>query len=289
MTIVCNKYKFIHIHNQKTGGSSLEVVLSKFCDENDILSSEFDQLRKQMNYQTEVNNLAGYKVKIRPGTLRKVAINSREFIRRISQSTLFDKVSPLDFYYPILIHPINKLGRHASIDKIKSVVSEDTWNKYYKFTVIREPVSQLLSLYYYRKGKPLTFELSDLSYRNKFVDFQKFIDLCAENFFTYQENQIFSRGIANEGNIHYLKFENLDEELSNLSETLSLPENLAPLFKNTRLRKSEKIHCTVTGKDIEKIYNLCGKLNQFYPESSAEKVICEKVTFSPQVFQVQQG
>ena len=38
--IICHKYKFIYIKSMKTAGTSLEIALASFCDENDIISTD---------------------------------------------------------------------------------------------------------------------------------------------------------------------------------------------------------------------------------------------------------
>ena len=59
MTIVNHKYKFIFIKTQKTAGTSMEISLSKFCNDKDIVSTikpTDETLRKKLNFQGPTNH-----------------------------------------------------------------------------------------------------------------------------------------------------------------------------------------------------------------------------------------
>ena len=56
--IVNHKYKFIYLKCRKVGSTSTEIALSKFCDENDIItpiSDKCEATRKSLGYQTAGN------------------------------------------------------------------------------------------------------------------------------------------------------------------------------------------------------------------------------------------
>ena len=57
--IINHKYKFIFIKSFKTAGTSLEIALSKFCSENDIITTiveEDEKIRKKIGYSGPRNN-----------------------------------------------------------------------------------------------------------------------------------------------------------------------------------------------------------------------------------------
>ena len=56
--IINHKYKFIFIKSFKTAGTSLEIALSKFCDNKDIITpiiEEDEKIRKALNYRGPQN------------------------------------------------------------------------------------------------------------------------------------------------------------------------------------------------------------------------------------------
>ena len=57
--IINHKYKFIFIKTKKVAGTSLEIALSKFCDQNDIISpivEKDEQLRRKLGFQGPCNH-----------------------------------------------------------------------------------------------------------------------------------------------------------------------------------------------------------------------------------------
>ena len=58
MTIVNHKYKFIFIKTKKTAGTSMEISLSKFCNNKDtitLIKSSDEILRKKLKFQGPTN------------------------------------------------------------------------------------------------------------------------------------------------------------------------------------------------------------------------------------------
>ena len=56
--IISHKHQFIFIKTKKTAGTSIEIALSQFCGEKDIIttiSEEDEQIRQELNFSSAQN------------------------------------------------------------------------------------------------------------------------------------------------------------------------------------------------------------------------------------------
>lgn len=120
--ILSHRHKFIFIKTLKVGGTSLEVALSKYCGQQDILTPNgSDELRKQLGFMTRRN----YKKGISELKPKEIA------------STLYHRKRPEKFY------------NHISATEIQGKLDQDIWKEYLKFTVVRNPFDRMISSYYW--------------------------------------------------------------------------------------------------------------------------------------------
>jgi hypothetical protein len=132
--IISHQYKFIFIKTNKTAGTSVEVALSKYCNNDDIvtpISDKDEKIRSELGYQGPQNYTASFG---EYGLLDYVKF-------------LFLRKQKMNFY------------NHMSASEIKRLVGDNIWHSYYKFCIERNPCDRLISHYYWvnRKDKKPSF------------------------------------------------------------------------------------------------------------------------------------
>jgi hypothetical protein len=125
--IISHKYKFIFLKTGKTAGTSMEIALSRFCGEADIItpiSPEDEKIRRAFGYRGPQNYLIP-----------------------------FSGYSFTDY----ILYPVKRkqFYNHISAREILQLIGEEIWNEYYTFCFERNPWDRVLSLYYWHyKAEP---------------------------------------------------------------------------------------------------------------------------------------
>lgn len=108
--IISHRYRYIFLKTNKTAGTSVEIALSRFCGEADIItpiSPEDEMTRRQNGYPGPRN----FRV---PG-----AANGG--------------------YY-----------NHITASEIVGLLDPDIWDSYFKFSIERNPWDRVISMYYWK-------------------------------------------------------------------------------------------------------------------------------------------
>ena len=123
--IVSHKHRFIFIKTNKTAGTSIEIALSKFCGDDDIItpiSRDDEVTRRTLGYRGPQNHLAPQSDDALGDRLRRLVLRKQK----------------LRYY------------NHISARELKEHLGEDVWNGYFKFCFERRPFDRVISLYYWR-------------------------------------------------------------------------------------------------------------------------------------------
>ncbi len=126
--IISHRHKFIFIKTRKTGGTSVEISLSRYCGPDDVLTpiSVADEPARA-EYGKGPQNHTG----------------------------LFNPFSQLDGSYKSLVRAYRRFKRakkyynHIPAWMVRPMVGERIWSEYLTFTIERHPMDRFMSLYYW--------------------------------------------------------------------------------------------------------------------------------------------
>jgi hypothetical protein len=142
--IISHRHKFIFLKTVKTGGTSVEIALSRYCGPEDVItpiSPPDEAIRKEMGLGPQ-NHL-----------LDRREYGPRDWFRLLVQG-----------------RPALRYWNHITAADIRDRVGETVWNSYFKFTIERNAWDKTISDFYWRKanGGPQSVDEYFRRYRQKF-------------------------------------------------------------------------------------------------------------------------
>ena len=248
MTIVNHKYKFISIKTQKTAGTSMEISLSKFCDKSDIVSTikpSDEKLRQALKYQGPTN-YSFFSEKI-PINFKALFILLKNLIKSIPFSkTIFNFKTPPVFLSFKLFKPVSKIDEHITLKDLRRHLPKKVFEDYYKFCIIRHPYDSMVSHYWWEVAK------NDFERTKPFFEF---VEKESFNHFrmTYDIVFISDKLLFNK----CIRYENLEQDIREVSDRLNFPENLYDIFKSIKtkhLTRKDKSLNILDERSKKKIY-----------------------------------
>ena len=221
--IISHKHKFIFIKPQKTAGTSVELLLSRICGPEDVITP--------LGFDPDPN--------VRKKHQAKPAQNFKR-ARKLNHWTLGE----LFWFVFRGRKPHSNYWEHLDAATIRQYVGEEVWKSYTKISIVRNPWDHAVSQFYWMKR---------YGFQNTKDDFNDFL------FRVYKPQWPFlnSRGILDMD--YVLRFENLESDLNQVllimkiqDPNLTLPKTKASIRKNKSYKENYDDH----SKEIVRKRNL---------------------------------
>lgn len=189
--IISHKHKFIFLKTRKTAGTSIEIALSRFCGEEDIITPiapQDEALRKNLPYRGPQN----LHIPLEEYTLEERARLERLFVRKKSGE-----------------RKEIRYRNHVSAEQVRALIGRAVWDEYFKFCFERNPWDKAISLYFWRtrghEPRPTLME---------FLRSKNARGLSNFGIYSIDEEPAVD---------HVGMYEDLDSELERLAKLLKLP------------------------------------------------------------------
>lgn len=229
--LLSHKYKFIFIKTKKVGGTSVEIALSKYLGEMDVITpcSEltiFGGIRR-FEKETEEDirkNFNGVEPRNYKGNLIEemkslILIQIIPFLKSYILN-LIKRFTGKKYKQFIKLKRRFKYEQHMTANEIKSILPIHVYNSYNKVTIIRNPYDQAISDYYDMKYRPE---------HEKIKNFDEYLLVRSKIFFKKNYEKFVINNEIQADII--LRYESLKEDLLNFCKKKNLPENVIKDFE----------------------------------------------------------
>ncbi len=127
--ILNHAYGFLFIKTRKTGGSSVEVGLSRVCSERDIVTPLAEKRGEEQLRHAEGGH---------PPTGWAKPVLAHQGLKEWRRLLLKGQRAP-------------KFRSHATAQELTSLLDESTWRRFFKFAIERNPWDRAVSRYWWQK------------------------------------------------------------------------------------------------------------------------------------------
>jgi hypothetical protein len=211
--IISHKHKFIFIKTRKTAGTSLEIALSRYLGPTDIvtpITPEDERERLSMGFVSAQN----YKYPSHELGLRAVGATMRRLGAQLSGTP-----APPGGRWPMRFY------NHISAQLVRERIGEDTWSRYYKFSIERNPWDTAVSLYFWRNR--------DREEPDHRAGFKRYVLAGAHQpESNYDLYSIDGRPVLD----FVVRYESLERDLAEVSTNIGLPQNIHEVMKSIRAK-----------------------------------------------------
>jgi hypothetical protein len=133
--IVSHSRKFIFIKTRKVAGTSLEMVLTRYCGPDDIVT--------ELDDEDERNRLAW------------IGSGARNFAVPFPELSLKNKLRRVLGVHRKAendsVHRLSRFKEHDGAARVRALLGAKTFDGYFKFTIVRDPFDRAVSSYAFEK------------------------------------------------------------------------------------------------------------------------------------------
>ena len=231
--ILNNQYNFLFLKQRRTASTSLEILLSKFCSTDDIITkiNRVNAGRRAGSLGPSSQNYLDpdepyfHGLHLKHNLNHCVYHNVKQLIKLLPFSRmLFGYKDPSQLNRWMFKKENQKYFGHMPVALVRQRIGDEKFYDAFKFTVVRNPFDQILSWYYW---------ISATGGKDLQMDFQKFVQKKSLEFFE-SNKEVFvedNKSMVDE----ILHYESLNEELPRISERLGLPQkNLGEIYSKVK-------------------------------------------------------
>jgi hypothetical protein len=223
--IICHKYRFIFFKTRKTAGTSLEIALSRFCDENDTITP------LPAEDGCYLNSLG------HPGAQNFVLPLHQYSFRALFRLLIRGRRAK---YHP-----------HSESLYVREYLPDNIWSNYYKFCFDRNPWDKVISMYWWRTRSAYWLRKNAVLPASLSEFITSADTLTLSNWSIYADN---NKCIVD----HVGKYENLAEELIMIQKHLNLPDPIKlPVSKTATRQDARRYTEVLSAEDRATIQQAC--------------------------------